>query len=86
MKRRSEMDAGFIVADGLAAGDKTVVFQRGADGSVVASKVPNPCPSPDDVQVLFIIDAASWASVVAHCSAEGGNADTFQVASSLHTG
>jgi hypothetical protein len=53
------MNERFRVADGLASAG-TVAFHRGADGSVVATRVPDPCPTPDDVQVLFILDADSW--------------------------
>jgi len=82
------MEPGFRVADGLAIdrSSVSVVFQRGADGSVIATKVPNPCPTPDDVQVLFVIDPDSWASVLAYVSALGSTGEGYAAAQELHMG
>ena len=50
-------------------------FRRLADGTVLVRK--------DDDNVL-VLDAAGWASVVAHMSHEGGTSETYAAAKELH--
>lgn len=50
-------------------------FRRLLDGTVLIRR---------DGENLFVLDAASWASVVAHMSQAGGNSDTYAAAQALH--
>ena len=71
------MELGFHTQDGL-------YFQRGKDGSVVATRATPEMKDPSEVQVLFVLDANSWASVVAHVSRLGSTSEGFAAASALH--
>lgn len=76
---RPAIELGFHTQNGLH-------FNRTATGHVVATMVPTPCPSPDDVQILFTLDPDTWASVVAHVSALGSTSEGYAAAQKLHRG
>ncbi len=59
-------------------------FERLEDGSVMITHPDGPGLNSEPEE--FIIDADSWASIVAHVSSRGEKADTFREASLFHAG